>query len=35
MSITGTVTRSSEVRPELIEGAFQCLNCNEIIKGIV
>ena len=28
MSITGTVTRSSQVRPELLEAAFHCNDCN-------
>lgn len=27
MSISGTVTRTSEVRPELIAGAFRCDDC--------
>lgn len=28
ISISGTVTRSSEVRPELFYGAFMCNTCN-------
>jgi len=27
-AITGTVTRTSEVRPELLSGVFTCLECN-------
>jgi DNA replication licensing factor MCM6 len=35
MSIHGTVTRTSQVRPELIAGTFRCLDCrtlNSLIK---
>jgi len=28
VSFSGTVTRSTEVRPELISGSFTCLMCN-------
>lgn len=31
---TGTITRSTEVRPELISGVFRCLMCNTLIRGI-
>ncbi|ODV70280.1 MCM-domain-containing protein [Hyphopichia burtonii NRRL Y-1933] len=34
MSILGTVTRSSEVRPELYKGSFTCDSCQTIIEGI-
>ncbi|KAK6202501.1 DNA replication licensing factor, MCM6 component [Scheffersomyces amazonensis] len=34
MSISGTVTRTSEVRPELYMGSFTCNICNAIIEGI-
>ena len=30
MSIHGTVTRTTEVKPELIEATFKCLECQEI-----
>jgi DNA replication licensing factor MCM6 len=33
-SITGTVTRTSMVRPELVVGAFQCGNCNQIYPHV-
>mmetsp|Transcript_43139 Transcript_43139/g.111820 ORF Transcript_43139/g.111820 Transcript_43139/m.111820 type:complete len:978 (-) Transcript_43139:516-3449(-) len=31
-SLSGTVTRISEVRPELAVGAFRCLECNAVIN---
>lgn len=31
---SGTVTRTSEVRPELFLGAFRCLQCNTTVRGI-
>jgi DNA replication licensing factor MCM6 len=31
---TGTVTRSSEIRPELIAGSFICLMCNKKIDNV-
>ena len=34
-TISGTVTRTSEVRPELLEGSFQCLECSTSIEGVV
>jgi DNA replication licensing factor MCM6 len=34
ISLSGTVTRSTEVRPELIEGAFDCKLCGTLVKGI-
>lgn len=30
----GTVTRTSDVRPELQYGAFKCLDCNTIVHGV-
>jgi len=33
-AISGTVTRSSEVRPELLFGTFQCLKCGHVIKDV-
>ncbi|KAJ3062911.1 MCM DNA helicase complex subunit mcm6 [Podochytrium sp. JEL0797] len=33
-AISGTVTRTSEVRPELLFGTFQCEDCNTIIKDV-
>ncbi|GBG27787.1 DNA replication licensing factor MCM6 [Hondaea fermentalgiana] len=33
-SISGTVTRSSEVRPELMFGTFDCLECSRRIEGV-
>lgn len=34
MSISGTVTRTSEVRPELISGTFVCDNCRTVIRDV-
>jgi len=34
MSIAGTVTRTTEVRPELLYASFLCLACNAEIKDI-
>jgi DNA replication licensing factor MCM6 len=34
VSISGTVTRTSEVRPELIRGVFQCLECRTTVEGV-
>ena len=30
----GTVTRTTEVRPELFTGAFRCLECMQMVKGV-
>ncbi|KAL6762863.1 minichromosome maintenance protein 6 [Haematococcus lacustris] len=30
----GTVTRSSEVRPELFLAAFRCLTCSAVVRGV-
>lgn len=34
MSISGTVTRSTEVRPELLYGSFICNKCGNIYNSI-
>lgn len=34
MTITGTITRTTEVRPELIQGSFLCMLCNKEIGDI-
>jgi DNA replication licensing factor MCM6 len=34
LAISGTVTRTSEVRPELLYGTFACADCGAIIKDI-
>ncbi|XWS67356.1 hypothetical protein CRYUN_Cryun04dG0000600 [Craigia yunnanensis] len=34
VSVTGVVTRTSEVRPELLQGAFKCLECGSVIKNV-
>lgn len=34
VSVTGVVTRTSEVRPELLQGTFKCLECGTIIKNV-
>lgn len=33
-AVTGTVTRTSEVRPELLAGAFRCLKCGLMTEPI-
>ncbi|KAL9645746.1 hypothetical protein ABK040_003478 [Willaertia magna] len=35
VSISGTVTRTSEVRPELIEGIYSCAECSAISEPIL
>ncbi|KAG8460942.1 hypothetical protein KFE25_010693 [Diacronema lutheri] len=32
--ISGTVTRTSEVRPELVEGVFACNDCGALVEGV-
>ncbi|KAE8668384.1 DNA replication licensing factor MCM6 [Hibiscus syriacus] len=34
VSVTGVVTRTSEVRPELLQGTFKCLDCGSVVKNI-
>lgn len=34
MSISGTVTRTSEVRPELLYGTFICKDCNGVMHNV-
>nr|GEW64996.1 DNA replication licensing factor MCM6 [Tanacetum cinerariifolium] len=34
VSVTGVVTRTSEVRPELLQGTFKCLDCSTIVKNV-
>ncbi|KAH9386068.1 DNA replication licensing factor MCM6 [Nematocida major] len=34
ISFSGIVTRSSQSKPELIEGSFECAECKAIIRGI-
>ncbi|CAI0546202.1 unnamed protein product [Linum tenue] len=34
VSVTGVVTRTSEVRPELLQGTFKCLECGSVIKNV-
>lgn len=33
-SFTGTVTRTSEVRPELFLGSFRCTQCGTTVRNI-
>ncbi|KAJ8476576.1 hypothetical protein OPV22_020303 [Ensete ventricosum] len=33
-SVMGVVTRTSEVRPELLQGTFKCLECGGVIKNV-
>ncbi|XP_051131592.1 DNA replication licensing factor MCM6 [Andrographis paniculata] len=34
VSVSGVVTRTSEVRPELLLGTFKCLECGNVIKDV-
>lgn len=34
-SVHGTVTRTTEVKPELQSGSFKCLECNTITQKVV
>jgi DNA replication licensing factor MCM6 len=34
VSFSGTVTRTSEIKPELLMGTFRCLLCNQGVPGI-
>ena len=34
MSIHGTVTRTTEVKPELIVGSFACKMCKQTVRGV-
>ncbi|MQL92941.1 hypothetical protein Taro_025561 [Colocasia esculenta] len=34
ISVMGVVTRTSEVRPELLTGTFKCLDCGAVIKNV-
>ncbi|KAG5516150.1 hypothetical protein RHGRI_037009 [Rhododendron griersonianum] len=34
ISVSGVVTRTSEVRPELLQGTFKCLECGNVIKNV-
>ncbi|GMN67104.1 hypothetical protein TIFTF001_036163 [Ficus carica] len=34
VSVSGVVTRTSEVRPELLQGTFKCLDCGGVIKNV-
>ncbi|CAN4078542.1 unnamed protein product [Withania somnifera] len=34
VSVTGVITRTSEVRPELLLGTFKCLDCGTVIKNV-
>ncbi|CAE7766614.1 mcm6, partial [Symbiodinium sp. KB8] len=33
-SFNGTVTRTSEVRPELLSGSFECEECSTVLDGV-
>mmetsp|Transcript_15034 Transcript_15034/g.35218 ORF Transcript_15034/g.35218 Transcript_15034/m.35218 type:complete len:830 (+) Transcript_15034:71-2560(+) len=35
ITICGTVTRTTEVKPELLVGTFQCNECNREVSGVV
>ncbi len=34
LSFSGTVTRTSEVRPELYLATFRCQECNTIVRDV-
>jgi DNA replicative helicase MCM subunit Mcm2 (Cdc46/Mcm family) len=33
-AVMGVVTRTSEVRPELLQGTFKCLECGNVVKNV-
>uniref|UniRef100_A0A0E0HBC5 DNA replication licensing factor MCM6 n=1 Tax=Oryza nivara TaxID=4536 RepID=A0A0E0HBC5_ORYNI len=33
-AVMGVVTRTSEVRPELLQGTFKCLDCGNVVKNV-
>jgi len=35
MAVSGTITRTSDVRPELYMGSFKCMKCNSDHNHIV
>lgn len=35
ITMSGTITRTSEVRPELLIGSFQCLLCGALVKNVI
>ena len=35
LSCAGTVTRTGDVRPELVNGTFLCLECRAEIRNVV
>lgn len=34
ISLKGTITRTSQVRPELLFGTFKCDECGQVVEGI-
>ncbi|KAG9133591.1 hypothetical protein Leryth_025432 [Lithospermum erythrorhizon] len=34
VAVTGVVTRTSEVRPELLQGTFKCIECGNVVKNV-
>jgi len=34
MSVYGTVTRTTDAKPELIMGNFQCMECNQYVQNL-
>lgn len=34
VQVSGIVTRTSEVRPELMYGTFACMECNRVVRDI-
>ncbi|KAI5161747.1 DNA replication licensing factor MCM6 [Nematocida ausubeli] len=35
VSFSGIVTRSSQSKPELLEGTFECLECKAMVRGVL
>ncbi len=35
ISLQGTITRTTEVRPELMSGTFKCLECNAFVQNVM
>ncbi|KAH6768978.1 minichromosome maintenance family protein [Perilla frutescens var. frutescens] len=34
VAVSGVVTRTSEVRPELLQGTFKCLECGSVVRNV-
>lgn len=34
ISVYGTVTRTTDAKPELIYGTFKCMDCSNVVKNV-